>query len=88
VELRCDFSFPAATASKISRSRRESAACKISYIAILQQPIRISDSRRDPFITMVKTVEFCDFDNRTMFHDLTLHRTLLVQRPDGTRWGC
>jgi hypothetical protein len=29
---------------------------------------------------MVKTSEFRDFDDRSMFHDLTLDRTFLFQR--------
>src|ERR1700682_2620517 len=36
-------------------------------------------SRCDPFIPMVKTAEFRDFDDRAMFHDLTLDRAFLFQ---------
>ena len=45
----------------------------------------ISISRCDPLITMVKTTEFRDFDDRAMVHDLVPRPDIVFQRQMRTR---
>ena len=48
----------------------------------------VSISRCDPFIAMVKTSEFHDFDDGALFHDLTLNRaTAFLARDEDERSG-